>query len=137
MSTRAERQARLMSLYDSLPGGQTERERRLYGFIPGEWLPQWVKQGYNQSIEGMARQIMNGESVFKVDENYDLNMLEDIAATVMSFATPTDFATLALGGGIGGVAVKGAAVKGLTKEFSKPSVYLIPNLFLANITPNF
>ena len=119
MSTRAESQIQLMRMYDSLPGGQTEKERRLYGFIPGEWLPQWVKQGYNQSIEGMARQIMNGESVFKVDENYDLNMLEDIAATVMSFATPTDFATLALGGGIGGAAVRGAAVKGLTKEFSK------------------
>ena len=74
MSTRAERQARLMSLYDSLPGGQTERERRLYGFIPGEWLPNWVKQGYNQSIEGMARQIMNGEEVFKVDQDYDPNM---------------------------------------------------------------
>jgi len=119
MSTRAERQASLMSLYDSLPGGQSEKERRLYGFIPGEWLPNWVKQGYNQSIEGMARQIMNGEEVFKVDQNYDPNMLEDIAATVMSFATPTDFATLVLGGGIGGAAVKGAAVKGLTKEFSK------------------
>ena len=75
MSTRAERQARLMSLYDSLPGGQTERERRLYGFIPGEWLPNWVKQGYNQSIEGMARQIMNGEEVFKVAKAYDHNMI--------------------------------------------------------------
>jgi len=119
MSTRAERQARLMSLYDSLPGGQTERERRLYGFIPGEWLPNWVKQGYNQSIEGMARQIMNGEEVFKVDQDYDPNMLEDIAATVMSFATPADFATLVIGGGLGGAAVKGVAVKAMTKEFAK------------------
>ena len=119
MPSFAESQARLMTMYDSLPGGQTERERKLYGFIPGEWLPQWVKQGYNQSIEGMARQIMNGEQVFKVEEGYDPNMLEDIAATVMSFATPTDFATLALGGGFGGIAVKGMAVKGLTKEFAK------------------
>jgi len=119
MSTRAERQAELMSLYGSLPGGQTAKERRLYGFIPGEWLPQWVKQGYNQSIEGMARQVMNGEQVFKVDEGYDPNMAEDILATIMSFATPADFATLVLGGGIGGAAVKGMAVKGLTKEFAK------------------
>mgnify|MGYP003137351466 CR=1 FL=1 len=119
MSTRAEREARLMSLYDSLPGGQTERERNLYGFIPGKWLPNWIKQGYNQSIEGLARQIMNGEEVFKVDQDYDPNMLEDIGATIMSFATPTDFATLALGGGIGGAAVKGVAVKALTKEFAK------------------
>ena len=119
MPSFAESQARLMTMYDALPGGQTERERKLYGFIPGEWLPNWVKQGYNQSIEGMARQVMNGESVFTVDQGYDPNMLEDIAATVMSFATPTDFATLALGGGLGGVAVKGMAVKGLTKEFAK------------------
>ena len=119
MSTRAERQSQLMSLYGSLPGGQTEKERRLYGFIPGEWLPNWVKQGYNQSIEGMARQVMNGEEVFKTDEDYDPNMVEDIAATVMSFATLTDFATLVLGGGIGGVAVKGIAVKQLAKEFGK------------------
>ena len=122
MSTRAERQAELMSLYGSMPGGQTEKERKLYGFIPGEWLPDWVKQGYNQSIEGMARQVMNGEQVFKVDEGYDPNMAEDIAATVMSFATPTDFAAMVMGGGIGGAAVKGLAVKGLTKEFAKRQV---------------
>jgi len=34
MSTRAQRQAELMSLYDTLPGGQTQKERSLYGFIP-------------------------------------------------------------------------------------------------------
>ena len=119
MSTRAERQAELMSLYDTLPGGQTQKERKLYGFIPGEWLPNWVKQGYNQSIEGMARQVMNGEAVFNVDEGYNPKMAEDVLATVMSFATPTDFATMVMGGGIGGVAVKGAVAKGLTKEFAK------------------
>ena len=109
----------MLSLYDQLPGGQPEKERRLYGFIPGEWLPNWVKQGYNQSIEGMARQVMKGEQVFKVDEGYDPNMAEDVLATVMSFATPTDVAALALGGGIGTAAVKGAAVKSATKEFAR------------------
>ena len=114
-----ERRARMMSMYDQLPGGQTEKERRLYGFIPGEWLPYWVKQGYNQSIEGLARQVMNGEPVFAVPDTYDPNTAEDILATIMSFATPIDAATLLLGGGIGGAAVKGVAVKGLTKEFAK------------------
>ena len=114
-----ERMARLMSMYDQLPGGQTEKERRLYGFIPGEWLPYWVKQGYNQSIEGLARQVMNGEAVFAVPDTYDPNTAEDIQATIMSFATPIDAATLLFGGGIGGAAVKGVAVKGLTKEFAK------------------
>jgi len=114
-----ERRARMMSMYDQLPGGQTEKERRLYGFIPGEWLPDWVKQGYNQSIEGLARQVMNGEPVFKVPETYDPNTAEDILATIMSFATPTDFATMVMGGGLGGLAVKGVAVKTATKEFAK------------------
>ena len=114
-----EKRARIMSMYDQLPGGQTEKERRLYGFIPGEWLPDWLKQGYNQSIEGLARQVMNGEPVFKVPDTYDPNTAEDILATIMSFATPTDAATMLLGGGFGGAAVKGVAVKGLTKEFAK------------------
>ena len=114
-----ERRAQMMSMYDQLPGGQTEKERRLYGFIPGEWLPDWVKQGYNQSIEGLARQVMSGEPVFKVPETYDPNTAEDILATIMSFATPTDFATMVMGGGIGGLAVKGVAVKTATKEFAK------------------
>ena len=114
-----EKRAQMMSMYDQLPGGQTERERSLYGFIPGEWLPYWVKQGYNQSIEGLARQVMNGEPVFAVPETYDPNTAEDILATIMSFATPIDAATLLLGGGLGGAAVRGAAVKTMTKEFAK------------------
>jgi len=114
-----ERRARMMSMYDQLPGGQTERERSLYGFIPGEWLPYWVKQGYNQSIEGLARQVMNGEPVFAVPDTYDPNTAEDILATIMSFATPIDAATLLLGGGLGGAAVRGAAVKTMTTEFAK------------------
>ena len=114
-----ERRAQMMSMYDQLPGGQTEKERRLYGFIPGEWLPDWVKQGYNQSIEGLARQVMSGEPVFKVPETYDPNTAEDILATIMSFATPTDFATMVMGGGLGGLAVKGIAVKTAAKEFTK------------------
>ena len=35
-------------------GGNKPQDEKLYGFIPGRWLPNWVKQGYNQSIEGMA-----------------------------------------------------------------------------------
>tara|TARA_R100000995_G_C3484316_1_gene126214 strand:+ start:2862 stop:6578 length:3717 start_codon:yes stop_codon:yes gene_type:complete len=118
MSNQLRRRQELLGLYDQLPGGQTQKERKLYGFIPGEWLPNWVKQGYNQSIEGMARQVMSGEPVFNVEEGYDPNMAEDILATVMSFATPTDFASLALGGGIGTAAIKGTAVKTATKEFA-------------------
>ena len=31
-------------------GGGKPKDEKLYGFIPGRWLPNWVKQGYNQSI---------------------------------------------------------------------------------------
>ena len=43
--------------------------------------------------------------------DYDPNMVEDIFATVVSFLTPTDIATMALGGGVGGAAIKKIAVK--------------------------
>ena len=96
-------------------GGQSARDESLYGFIPGDWLPDWVKAGYNQSIEGMAQQVVRGKPVFSLDENYDLNMFEDVAATVLSFLTPTDIATMAIGGGIGGLAVK-SSMKLATKK---------------------
>ena len=31
-------------------GDNKPQDEKLYGFIPGRWLPNWVKQGYNQSI---------------------------------------------------------------------------------------
>jgi len=106
----------------TLPNGQTPEQEKLYGFIPGGWLPDWVKQGYNQSIEGMAQQVMRGSPVFSTDKNYDPNMLADIGATVVSFLTPTDFATMALGGGIGGVALKKIAAKKLAQAKLKPEL---------------
>ena len=33
---------------------QPKEDKDLYGFIPGDWLPDWVKAGYNQSITGLA-----------------------------------------------------------------------------------
>ena len=89
-------------------GGNKPQDEKLYGFIRGRWLPNWVKQGYNQSIEGMAQQVLKGKPVFKTDVNYNPSMIEDIGATVVSFLTPTDFAAMALGGGAGGLALKAA-----------------------------
>ena len=97
----------------SLGTGQSSRAESLYGFIPGDWLPDWVKQGYNQSIEGMAQQVWRGEPVFTLDQDYDPNMMEDIGATIISFLTPTDLASLALGGGLGTAAIKKIAVNNL------------------------
>ena len=38
-----------------------------YGAPPGSRLPNWVKEGYNQSLQGAAQAVMRGEKVFKVD----------------------------------------------------------------------
>ena len=78
--------------------------------VPESWLPDWVKHGYNNSLEGLYRQISTGQKAFEVDEKYDPNFLADIGATVISFSQPADMAALALGGGIGGITVK-AGVK--------------------------
>ena len=109
----------------SLGTRQSRNDENLYGFVPAGWLPNWVKQGYNQSIEGMAQQVMGGEPVFSLDQDYDPNMLEDIASTVVSFLTPTDFATMVLGGGAGGLAVKSSmkmATKKLIQSGAKKAV---------------
>ena len=74
--------------------------------FPESWLPDFVKDGYNNSLEGLYRQIESGEKVFEIDENYDPNFLQDIGATVISFGQPTDIAALWFGGGIGGLSVK-------------------------------
>ena len=38
--------------------------------FPESWLPDFVKDGYNNSLEGLYRQIESGEKVFEIDENY-------------------------------------------------------------------
>ena len=93
-----------------------------YGAPPGSRLPNWVKQGYNQSLQGAAQAVVRGEKVFDVDEDYDPNILEDIAATIVSFVQPLDVATLALGGGFGGAAVKKIAVNQLVKSGTRREV---------------
>ena len=84
-------------------------DKDLYGFIPGDWLPNWVKNGYNNSIEGLGYQIATGKSFFDIgtyaEDEKDYPFLEDIGSTVMSFLTITDIGTIALGGGLGGAAV--------------------------------
>ena len=89
----------------------------LYGFIPGEWLPDWVKAGYNNSIEGLSYNIANGREFYDLGEyaNKEPGIVEDIASTLVSFLTPTDMAAMYFGGGIGGFAVRGATKKAATE----------------------
>ena len=90
---------------EAAPTGETKYRGWLTP-VPESWLPEWVKDGYNNSLEGLYRQIETGQKAFDVDESYDPSFLEDIGATIISFGQPTDMAALAIGGGIGGLALK-------------------------------
>jgi len=91
----------------------------LFGFVPGEWLPDWIKVGYNNSIEGLSRQIITGEKRWNVPNEVSENLgtMEDIGATIVSFLTLTDVGAMIAGGGIGGFALKGTA-----KEVAKQAL---------------
>ena len=97
---------------------KSSEDESLYGFIPGNWLPNWVKEGYNRSITGLSEQIISGEKRFELGD-YKPETLEDIGATVISFIQPLDFATMAAGGGIGGFAAKQALKSGAKEALKK------------------
>lgn len=96
----------------------SSEDETLYGFIPGEWLPNWVKEGYNRSITGLSEQIASGEKRFELG-SYEPEMLEDIGATVISFIQPLDLATMVAGGGVGGFAAKQAFKTGAKEVLKK------------------
>ena len=78
----------------------------LYGLVGAEsWAPEWVRKGYNQSIEGLAYEWINGSPFFKESPNQNQGMLNDLMSTLMSFATVTDIATFRLGGAVGKLAI--------------------------------
>jgi len=103
----------------------SREDAKLYGFVPGKWLPDWVKEGYNNSIEGLGYQIATGQRFFDVSEDYQENkgFAEDVGEAVTSFFTLTDMGTLIAGGGLaGGVANMGykkaakETIKGLVRQ---------------------
>ena len=103
------------------PAGETKYRGWLTP-VPESWLPEFIKDGYNNSLEGLYRQIDSGEKAFEVDEDYDPSFLEDIGATIISFSQPADMLALAAGGGFGGLALKTStkqAAKSLIKSGMK------------------
>tara|TARA_Y100000401_G_scaffold117233_1_gene125240 strand:- start:72 stop:4055 length:3984 start_codon:yes stop_codon:yes gene_type:complete len=111
------------SYYKALIDQQTEQKQSkedgdLYGFIPGDWLPDWVKAGYNQSITGLAEQVATGDARFDLSD-YEPGMLEDIGATVISFLQPADIGLMIAGGGIGGFAAKSATKAAVKKAIQQ------------------
>jgi len=82
------------------PSRHNDERKRLYGIIPEDFLPDFYKEGYNNSIEGMAYQMVAGKQFFEIDHNYNPGMVRDIMATISSFITPTDILAMATGGGL-------------------------------------
>ena len=74
-----------------------DERKRLYGIIPEDWLPEFYKQGYNNSIEGMAYQMISGKQFFDDIDPNNKGMLNDIMATIASFITPTDILAMSTG----------------------------------------
>jgi len=80
-----------------------------------DFLPEWIKSGYNESITGLAHKLISGETPFDL-EGYEPSVLEDIGASVVSFLMPTDWLTF------GGFAKAGKAVYGATRMATKQMV---------------
>ena len=48
---------------------ESREDPDLYGFIPTGWMPDWMKAGYNNSIEGLSYQLATG------NQFYDLSLI--------------------------------------------------------------
>ena len=57
----------------------------------------WMKAAYNHSLTGTAEELITGKSRYNIDD-YDPNIVEDIASMAFSFLMPLDLITFAGGG---------------------------------------
>ena len=88
-------------------------------------MPDFIKDGYNRSLQGMAHEMSTGNKRFDLS-GYDPGVIEDLGAGIASFFAPVDFATTVLGGGVGGVIAKTAG-KHTVKKY----------VFKSDSLPNF
>jgi len=79
------------------PSGYEDERKKLWGIIPEDYIPEFYKQGYNNSIEGMAYQMITGKQFFDDIDPNNKGMLNDIMATIASFVTPTDILAMSTG----------------------------------------
>lgn len=71
-----------------------------------DFTPRVLQDAYNRSLTGMAHQIVRGgEPLFDLSD-YQPNMIEDIAATALSFIMPLDAVAFAVPGGAVGRTAK-------------------------------
>ena len=93
------------------------------------WLPDVVKNAYNESMTGLIHQVAAGEQVFDL-EDYDPSVLEDFASGIISFFMPADILTFIGTGGIGSIAAKKAGTlalnqmvkSGVKEKFAKETI---------------
>ena len=84
-------------------------------------MPKWIQSGYNKSIQGMAKEMSTGKKRFDL-QGYHPGALEDIGSEIASFFAPADLLLTAVGGGIGGAAVKKTATKYIAKKLMQNRV---------------
>jgi len=63
-----------------------------------DWAPSWVKEGYNRSVEGLAYEWIHGEPYFDKSLYNNQGAVNDLLATITSFASVGDIATMRVGG---------------------------------------
>ncbi|MFQ5607004.1 MAG: hypothetical protein ACE5GA_03580, partial [Candidatus Zixiibacteriota bacterium] len=83
----------------------------IFGEAP--FLPNFVRQGLNESLLGLTAELSGERTLFDLPKDYTPNRFESIGATVVSFMSPTDLATMALGGVGPGLVVRAGARKAL------------------------
>ena len=91
-------------------------EERIFG-----WLPDIIKEGYNESITGLSRELAIGKKPFEI-EKFDEGVLGDIGAGLVSFFMPADLALTVGSGGLGSIAAKTAIKRAgsmATKQLAK------------------
>ena len=65
-------------------------------------MPNFIKDGYNKSLQGMAYEMSTGNKRFDLS-GYEPGIIGDLGAFVSSFFAPLDFATTVGTGGVGGL----------------------------------
>ena len=90
----------------------------------------WTREAYNRSLQGAVDQLVTGKQRYKLDEGYDLNVLEDIGSTALSFMMPLDFLAMAAGGAAarGGLALAGINVKAARAAGKAGLGYIVPQM---------
>ena len=104
-------------------------EQRIFG-----WLPDVIKQGYNESITGLSRELATGKKPFEIDD-FDRGVLSDVGAGLVSFFMPADLALTIGTGGVGSLAAKTAIKRAgsmATKQLARTGMQKKTRDFVVN-----